>query len=179
MDSVVTRLNALVGTTLTMLATCAGLIAVSTIVNEWYLNPSAPTGRITIRPSTMHRLDLSHPLKPSHFRSIDRMVVFLDVAADFTPAFNWNTKQVYVYAVAHYESKEYRRNEVTLWDTIITGKSAAKLQLTRVADYYLDDISVNLRDANVTVRLWYHIMAHSGLTVTREIPQAAAWFVAK
>lgn len=179
MYSFAARLNTLCTVTLTALAACAGVMAATSLLHEGYLAPSVCNGTITAKPTQLIALDHPHPLMPQKTRAIERMVVFLDVDADFTPAFNWNTKQVYVYAVAHYKNKKMRRNEVTLWDTVITDKANARLQLPRVADYYFDDFAQNLRGRNVTVRLWYHIMCHSGVTFTREIESAAAKFVAK
>ena len=43
-----------------------------------------------------------------------------DLEADFTPTFSdWNTKQVVCYLVFVYESPNYVRNEITIWDKII------------------------------------------------------------
>ena len=179
MHSFPARINAIGSMAFTALALCAGIMAATTFVNETFLAPSQPSGKILIRPTQLINLDIGHPHAPHETRPIERCVVFLDVEADFTPAFNWNTKQVYVYAVAHYENARMSRNEVTLWDTILTSGDQARLKLPRVAEYYFDDFGQNLRNANVTVRLWYHIMSHSGFTFTRELPEAAASFIAK
>jgi signal peptidase complex subunit 3 len=178
MHSVPARLNSIVSMALTALGLCAALMAAVTFVNETYLAPSRPTGTLIARPTPVQKMDLAHPLKRSAVRPIERSIVFLDVEADFTPAFNWNTKQVYVYAVAHYATANMPRNEVTLWDTIITSAAEAKLSLPRVADYYFDDYAQTLKGSNVTVRLWYHIMSHSGFTFTREVVEAATSFIA-
>jgi signal peptidase complex subunit 3 len=178
MHSLPTRVNTVASMGFTALAVCAAVMASITFVNETWLAPSMPTARITVRPTQLVRTEHPHPLKPSSVRSLDRCIVFLDVVADFTPSFNWNTKQVYVYAVAHYTTKQMKRNEVTLWDTILTSSDQAKLNLPRVADYFFDDYGTNLRGANVTVRLWYHIMSHSGFTFTREVEAAATSFIA-
>lgn len=179
MHSFPTRINTVASVAFTALAACAGLMAAVTYANEMYLNPSSPTAQLVARPTQVVRMELGHPQLPHHTRPIERCIVWLDVEADFTPTFNWNTKQVYVYAVADYTTAGMKRNEVTLWDTIISSPEMAKLKLSRVADYYFDDFAQQLKGANVTVRLWYHIMSHSGFTFMREVGPAATSFIAQ
>ncbi|KAI8971966.1 signal peptidase 22kDa subunit [Mycotypha africana] len=65
-----------------------------------------------------------------------------DIDADFTPVFNWNTKQIFVTVVAEYEKKNFGRNHVVLWDKIITSKDKAHLKLRNVRNKYaMIDIS--------------------------------------
>ncbi|KAI9487435.1 MAG: signal peptidase 22kDa subunit [Benjaminiella poitrasii] len=79
-----------------------------------------------------------------------------DIDADFTPLFNWNTKQVFVTAVAEYQSKNFERNQVVIWDKIITSKDKAHIKLRNVRNKYaMIDISQkwNFERANLTL-LW-------------------------
>ncbi|CAO3631044.1 unnamed protein product [Mucor hiemalis] len=77
-----------------------------------------------------------------------------DIDADFTPIFNWNTKQVFVTVVAEYQSKNFERNSVVLWDKIITSKDKAHLKLRNVRNKYaMIDVSQqwNYEHANLTL----------------------------
>ncbi|RCH80263.1 hypothetical protein CU098_001062, partial [Rhizopus stolonifer] len=59
-----------------------------------------------------------------------------DYRNNFTPMFNWNTKQVFVTVVADYQNKQFGRNRVVLWDKIITSKEKAHLKLRNVRNKY-------------------------------------------
>ena len=47
-----------------------------------------------------------------------------DVNADLRSVFTWNTKQLFVYVQAEYETQENRINEVVLWDSIVQQKAS-------------------------------------------------------
>ncbi|KAI9306410.1 signal peptidase 22kDa subunit [Cunninghamella echinulata] len=84
--------------------------------------------------------------------------------ADFTPLFNWNTKQIFVSVVADYESKTHNRNKIVIWDTIITDKEKANLKLRKVPNKYaVIDYSGkwNYETANLT--LHWDVTPHVGL----------------
>ena len=178
MNTTVARLNNVVSAGFTMLTYCAAVMAATSFVIEM-TNPGQATGTMQAFPSRVIDLQLAHPLMPSKVRPIERAVVKFDIDADFTPVFNWNTKQLYVFVVAEYTSKEFRRNEVTLWDHIVTSKDDAMLRKQHAVDYYFDDVGLGLRGANVTTRLKYHVMCHSGATFMRELDAARTSFIAK
>lgn len=68
--------------------------------------------------------------------------VKFDFDADFTPLFNWNTKQVFVYLAANYPGSRYTTNEVIVWDKVITSKKKAQLKLrNREQKYGVNDIT--------------------------------------
>ncbi|KAI8886127.1 SPC22-domain-containing protein, partial [Backusella circina FSU 941] len=69
-----------------------------------------------------------------------RLLFNLD--ADFTPIFDWNTKHVFVTVVAEYQTHQYDRNLISIWDKIITRKEDAHLQLHNASNKYaIVDIS--------------------------------------
>ena len=45
-----------------------------------------------------------------------------DLNADLRSIFSWNTKQLFVYVQAEYETEDNKRNEIVLWDSIIQQK---------------------------------------------------------
>ena len=178
MNTTVSRLNTSVSTAFTVLTYCAAVMAATSFVLEMS-SPGPATGKMVAHPSRVVDLVLAHPLLPAKKRPIQRAVVKFDIDADFSRVFNWNTKQLYVFVVAEYETKDFKRNEITLWDHIVTSKSDAILSKTNAVDYYFDDIASGLSGATVTTRLKYHVMCHSGATFMREVEEAATTFVAK
>jgi len=87
-----------------------------------------------------------------------------DVDADLTPLFNWNTKQVFVTVVAEYETKTHNKNQVVVWDKIITDKSAAKLSLRKVPNKYaLIDYSQKWRNQQANLSLHWDVTPHVGI----------------
>ena len=103
-------------------------------------------------------------------------MIRLKLDVDFTNVFNWNIKHLFVYAIAEYSTPEWGRNEVTLWDTIITGKQDAVIKMSNAVDYYFDHIEQGLAGQKVNVRLYYHVMCYTGLTFTRELESARTTF---
>ena len=51
----------------------------------------------------------------------DQAKLELSIAVDLTDEFHWNTNQLFVYVTASYVGKRNVRNDVQLWDDIITS----------------------------------------------------------
>ncbi|KAI8887063.1 signal peptidase 22 kDa subunit [Backusella circina FSU 941] len=101
-----------------------------------------------------------------------------DIDADFTPVFNWNTKQVFVTVVADYQTDKFSRNTVVLWDKIITSKDKAHLKLRDVASKYaLIDVNKrwNFDRANLTL-LW-DITPYVGILQSGESNNGAQFII--
>jgi signal peptidase complex subunit 3 len=176
--SISARVNFLFSITLTTMATCAGLMAGTSILLD-FINPCRPTGHIRAQHSGQAFTSWDgHPLAPQHRRHRHYVGIELGIDADFTSCFNWNTKQLFVYAVAEYETAEYQRNEITLWDSIITTTNDAKFSLPKAIEYRFQDVATSLAvGTNVTIKLHYHIMSQSGWTFMRTVDQADTSFV--
>ncbi|MCS4559134.1 signal peptidase complex subunit 3 family protein, partial [Shewanella sp. C32] len=50
----------------------------------------------------------------------------LNISADLQSLFTWNTKQVFVFLAAEYETPKNSLNQISLWDGIIPSKEHAK-----------------------------------------------------
>ncbi|PNH04558.1 Signal peptidase complex subunit 3A, partial [Tetrabaena socialis] len=57
-----------------------------------------------------------------HHGSKEHAVVTFDLDADLRDVFSWNTKQLFAFVQAEYETPENRINQVVLWDSIIQQK---------------------------------------------------------
>merc|ERR1712110_706770 len=73
-------------------------------------------------------------LTPS--KTSDEAFVRFDLQGNLTSAFTWNTKQLFVMVVAEYQTPNNLRNEVVLWDDIITDREAAIIDQREVYSEY-------------------------------------------
>ncbi|ONK78945.1 uncharacterized protein A4U43_C01F1290 [Asparagus officinalis] len=69
----------------------------------------------------------------------DEVSLTLNISADLQSMFTWNTKQVFVFVAAEYESPQNALNQVSLWDGIIPSKEHAKFRIHTTNKYRLID----------------------------------------
>ncbi|CEP08157.1 hypothetical protein [Parasitella parasitica] len=87
-----------------------------------------------------------------------------DIDADFTPLFNWNTKQVFATVVAQYENDKFERNHVVLWDKIITSQDDKHLKLRNVRNKYaMIDVNQRWNFQNASLTLLWDVTPHVGI----------------
>lgn len=84
----------------------------------------------------------------------DQAHLALDIDADLRPLFHTNTAHVYAYVTAAYaNSTSHVRNEVVVWDRMISGRDTSVVKVAKGwVKYSLKDWGVGLRGA--PVRLW-------------------------
>lgn len=93
----------------------------------------------------------------------DQAYVKFDLDADFTQMWTWNIHHMYVYVVAEYQTETHRRNEVVIWDAILSGKENGMIKgKGRYNKYSLKDHGYGLRGKDVVVRLKYNILPYMG-----------------
>jgi signal peptidase complex subunit 3 len=64
---------------------------------------------------------------------------------DFSTLFCWNVKQLFVYLVVKYENQEFPRNEIVIWDRIITQQDRPIIDEDNLsAEYSVADIKEHL-----------------------------------
>ncbi|MED6209282.1 hypothetical protein PIB30_053194 [Stylosanthes scabra] len=56
----------------------------------------------------------------------DEVSMTMNISADLQSLFTWNTKQVFVFLAAEYETPKNSLNQISLWDGIIPSKEHAK-----------------------------------------------------
>lgn len=70
---------------------------------------------------------------------------------------------MYVYVVAEYKSKIHPRNEVIIWDTILSARKQALIKKKgQFNKYSLRDHGHGLRNAEVALKLKYNILPYMG-----------------
>lgn len=100
----------------------------------------------------------------------DKAMLTLDIDADLRSVFNWNVKQLFVVVQAEYTSTSNVRNQMVLWDRIITRRKDARLKLKNErSEYFLSDQHDELRDAEVRLTLLWDIMPLTGRLFMHEL----------
>lgn len=99
----------------------------------------------------------------------DQATLRFDLHADLRPLWSWNVNHMYVSVVAGYESKSHVRNEVVVWDYIVSGREEAELKKSRQMNKYrLKDHGYGLRGADVDLTFRYSVMPHMGVLIYGE-----------
>ncbi|XP_030475787.1 signal peptidase complex subunit 3B-like [Syzygium oleosum] len=92
----------------------------------------------------------------------DEVSLTLNISADLQSAFTWNTKQVFVFLAAEYETTQNSLNQISLWDAIIPSKEHAKFSIHTTNKYRLTDQGSNLRGKEFNLTLHWHVMPKTG-----------------
>lgn len=66
----------------------------------------------------------------------DKVIGTIDFEFDFGQAFNWNTRQIFAYIVAEYQTDNLAVNQVTLWDSIVQRSSNWNYKLKKAKFLY-------------------------------------------
>ncbi|XP_039263142.1 signal peptidase complex subunit 3-like [Styela clava] len=100
----------------------------------------------------------------AHRQKNDLGSLSFDLKADLTPVFNWNLKQLFLYLLAEYETKNNKVNQVVLWDKIIMRGQNAKIDLKNMHTlyYFFDDGHGLKGNQNVTITLRWNLVPNAG-----------------
>ncbi|KAL6579473.1 hypothetical protein OROMI_009689 [Orobanche minor] len=142
------RVNALVVLAGTILALICGIASVSDSFNS--ISPSAE----------VHVLDINRFRKK--LTGDDEVSLTLNISANLESLFTWNTKQVFVFLAAEYETRKNGLNQVSLWDSIIPSKELAKFQIRTTNKYRFIDQGSNLRGKDFNLTMHWHVMPKTG-----------------
>lgn len=155
MNSVLSRANALFAFTLTVLACLTLCCFISTAFNDYKTNVDIATTKVTVK----HVPDFGASREKN-----DMGILSFDIQADLTPLFNWNTKQLFLYLIAEYQTKNNVLNQVVLWDKIIERGQNAILDYKNVNPkyYFWDDGNGLKGNQNVTLKLSWNVIPNAG-----------------
>ncbi|CAL1393562.1 unnamed protein product [Linum trigynum] len=92
----------------------------------------------------------------------DEASLTMNITADLQSLFTWNTKQVFVFIAAEYETPKNALNQVSLWDAIIPAKEHAKFWVQTANKYRFVDQGNNLRGKHFNLTLHWHVMPKTG-----------------
>ncbi|XP_008806256.1 signal peptidase complex subunit 3A-like [Phoenix dactylifera] len=92
----------------------------------------------------------------------DEVSLALNISMDLRSLFTWNTKQVFIFLAAEYETSKNSLNQISLWDHIVPDKDHAKFQAQVANKYPLIDQGSNLHGKKVELALHWHVMPRTG-----------------
>lgn len=156
MNTLLSRTNAIFAFTLSILAALTIICAMSTAFKNYsHLVPiKMSTGKQVIK----NVADFSAAREKN-----DLGFVTFNLEADFANAFDWNTKQLFLYLTALYETKDNVVNQVVLWDHIIERGDETRVSLkNQHTKYYFWDDGNGLKGNNVTLTLSLNVVPNAG-----------------
>ncbi|XP_031554548.1 signal peptidase complex subunit 3-like [Actinia tenebrosa] len=156
MNTFLSRLNTIFAFTLTVLAALTFLCFLSTVFLDYHVRVTLKTDNIEVK--NVQDFSVSNSKN-------DLGVLTFDVQTNFERLFNWNTKQLFVYLTAEYETRNNKFNQVVLWDKIILREDKSKIKLnTMNTKYYFFDDGNGLKGLkNVSMYLSWNVIPTAGL----------------
>lgn len=155
MHSILSRLNAILAFSFTVLAGLTFLCFLSTFTKNY----SAP---VRIRDLT-GRVNVAYV---NGLGEVEEAIINGEVEVDLTPLFDWNAKQLFVYLIAEYvtPAKPGSMNQIVLWDRIIKRGDNAKINQKKFAQEYrfLDDSKALKANSNVTLFMQWNVIPNAG-----------------
>merc|ERR1719261_431313 len=107
--------------------TCLGFFAFLNHATSWFYNP---------RPMVDLKVHKVHDMTINSYLDADQCSISMDLDHDLSSEFHWNMNQLFVYITATYETSSNRRNEVTIYDTIVTNSREAVGKVTDAMNEY-------------------------------------------
>lgn len=156
MHSLLSRGNALVAYTLSLLACLTFMCFLSTLFVDYGSSAAINTVKVVVK---------NVPDYSASREKCDLGFLTFDLQANLTNVFNWNVKQLFLYLTAEYSSEKNSLSQVVLWDKIILRGENAILDFKSMnPKYYFWDDGNGLRNnSHVSLTLSYNIIPNSGL----------------
>nr|QBH72899.1 microsomal signal peptidase 23 kd subunit [Nicoletia phytophila] len=156
MHSVLTRGNAILAYTLSVLAFLTFCCFVSTLFVDYRTAATMSTVKVLVK---------NVPDYSASREKNDLGYLTFDLQANLTHLFNWNVKQLFLYLTAEYATDNNKLNQIVLWDKIIQRGADAALDYKNMnTKYYFWDDGNGLKgNPNVTLTLSWNIIPNAGL----------------
>ncbi|PZC82501.1 signal peptidase complex subunit 3 [Helicoverpa armigera] len=156
MYSVLTRGNAILTYTLSVLACLTFLCFLSTLTVDYRTAAQMNTVKVVVK---------NVPDYGASRERNDLGFLTFDLKTDLSHLFNWNVKQLFLYLTAEYITPNNELNQVVLWDKIILRGENALLDFKNMnTKYYFWDDGNGLKGhSNVTLTLSWNIIPNAGL----------------
>lgn len=146
----------------------AAFLYVTSVIQLWLApKPNAVISRI----KTSATQKFSRGFGSSNRKPKQNQRIQFDLQSDFSPLFNWNTKQVFLYLTAEYANQDNSTSVVTFWDHIIASKDQAEIDLKKQRAKYSvwDCVDDSFDERNATLKLNWNIQPHVGLLSFGEV----------
>ncbi|ORY05128.1 signal peptidase 22 kDa subunit [Basidiobolus meristosporus CBS 931.73] len=160
MYNIIQRLSAVGAFTLSVFFVLLGAVAVFTPFQA-----TSPVAEVSIRTAKIqHGRYGDRFLEYYHSPPADYVFLKFDLEADLSSLFRWNTKQLFVYVVAEYESSKYGVNQIVLWDRIIQSADDAKFKLRGYKNKYaFMDINPRFEQGQIgNISVHWNVVPHVG-----------------
>ncbi|XP_014256437.1 signal peptidase complex subunit 3 [Cimex lectularius] len=156
MHSFLSRGNAILAYTLSLLACLTFLCFLSTLFVDYRTGSSINTVKVVVK---------NVPDYSASREKCDLGFITFDLQANLTNLFNWNVKQLFLYLTAEYSTPNNVLNQIILWDKIILRGDNAVLDFKNMnTKYYFWDDGNGLRgNQNVSLSLSWNIIPNAGL----------------
>ncbi|KAL1129597.1 hypothetical protein AAG570_012542 [Ranatra chinensis] len=156
MHSLLSRGNAILAYTLSVLACLTFLCFLSTLFVDYRTNSTINTVKVIVK---------SVPDFSASRERSDLGFLIFDLQANLTHLFNWNVKQLFLYLTAEYSTPNNILSQVVIWDKIILRGENAVLDFKSMnTKYYFWDDGNGLKgNQNVTLTLSWNIIPNAGL----------------
>ncbi|XP_037297390.1 uncharacterized protein LOC115444601 [Manduca sexta] len=156
MYSVLTRGNAILTYTLSVLACLTFLCFLSTLTVDYRTAAQMNTVKVVVK---------NVPDYGASRERNDLGFLTFDLKTDLSHLFNWNVKQLFLYLTAEYITPNNELNQVVLWDKIILRGENALLDFKNMNTkyYFWDDGNGLKAHNNVTLTLSWNIIPNAGL----------------
>ncbi|ODV92549.1 hypothetical protein CANCADRAFT_87868 [Tortispora caseinolytica NRRL Y-17796] len=145
--------------------TTVGLVLALTIsiasIAQLYANHAFEI--VTAQMAATASISLKRPISAMK-KSHEHAKLRFDLDADITPLFNWNTKQVFVYAVASYPGKrDDIENNVVFWDKIVKSADEAVISLKNArGKYEFCDLHPSFENRSAQLSFGWSIQPYTG-----------------
>uniref|UniRef100_A0A0N4ZFD3 Signal peptidase complex subunit 3 n=1 Tax=Parastrongyloides trichosuri TaxID=131310 RepID=A0A0N4ZFD3_PARTI len=155
MHNLWSRFNNLLAFTLTVLAAAT----FAAFVSSYLIHGTAVT---TLDATNVRVKNVPSRIPGGHNNDFAHMQ--LNIEADLTSVFNWNVKELFVYLVAEYKSKNNAFNQVTLWDQVVLRNDRVVINEKNIYPeyYFFDDGSNLLKHDNVSLTLNWEVIPNAG-----------------
>jgi len=165
MNTLLSRTNAIFAFSLSILASLTFICSLSTAFKSY--NELVDVKIVATKKLVKNVADYSAGRERN-----DLGFISFNLDADFAPAFDWNTKQLFVYMTAHYKTKNNVLNEVVLWDHIIQRGDESKISLKNqhTKYYFWDDGNGLKANDNITLTLSMNVIPNAGLLPISTVP---------
>ncbi len=155
MNTLCSRVNALLAFTLSVLAALTFGCFLSTFFSAYHAEVALKTVKVVVK---------NMPDYSAQREKNDLGFLTFDLNADLTGLFNWNVKQLFLFLTAEYETSSNKLNQVVLWDKIIRRGENAVLdyQGLNTKYYFWDDGNGLVGNRNVTLTLSWNVVPNAG-----------------
>mmetsp|Transcript_34678 Transcript_34678/g.136703 ORF Transcript_34678/g.136703 Transcript_34678/m.136703 type:complete len:173 (-) Transcript_34678:3045-3563(-) len=158
MNSLTSRLNTLGTHAVTCLSAMAAVIILTS-----YVTPR-PVPEIDLSIKSLKSFQVSWRERN------DQAALIFNFQADLRPLMDWNVFGIYASVVVDYETDLYEKNEIVIWDSVITKKQKALIKKSAdIAKYMFKDYGHDLRGKELSLRLKYVVMPFVGAMQAYEI----------